>query len=86
MTNTKVKKIKASAEKRKAKKLKANAKMETKILKILLDINGVATTKEIATEMKVNFQKVIPRLFALMEQGKITKTTQDKTIYWNIVQ
>lgn len=78
----KIEKREASAEKRKAQKLEANAEMEAKILEIMLDVNQIVTVKEIANELGVSFQKITPRMTALLNTGKVKRTTQGKNIYW----
>jgi len=79
-------KRKASAERAKAKKAEENATLENQIVEILSDVNGVATTKEIAAELGVSFQKVTPRLTALVSDGRVTRNAQGKHIYFSVAQ
>lgn len=72
-----------SNEKRKERRAEEQAEMENQILKILEDVN-VATATEIADEFGVKFQKVTPRLKALVLQGKIEKSTKGKNTYFSV--
>ena len=72
-----------SNEKRKERRAEEQAEMENQILEILREVN-VATATEIADEIGVKFQKVSPRLKALILRGEVEKSTKGKNTYFNV--
>ena len=72
-----------SNEKRKERRAEEQAEMENQIYEILKEVK-VATATEIADELGVKFQKVTPRLKALVTQGKVEKSTKGKSTYFGV--
>ena len=72
-----------SNEKRKERRAEEQAEMENQILEILKEVN-VATATEIADEIGVKFQKVSPRLKALILRGEVEKSTKGKNTYFSV--
>lgn len=77
-------KRKASAEKRKANKAKENAELEDAIFNVISEVGQVVTCKEVANELGISPQKATPRLTALVNSGRIKRSSQGKNIYFSI--
>lgn len=75
----------ASNEKRKADKEKAHAILENDILNIFNDVKSL-TPKEIADELGLKTQKIVPRLKALVEKGVLVRHQEKKVIFYTMTE
>lgn len=76
----------ASNEARKLKKAEEHEELENAILGVFAEGVKSATTKEIADELGLKFQKITPRLKTLVEKGILVRTQEKKSIFFTMAE